>query len=196
MISRNFDTDDRSLFLVRRGMGVRPATGYRLTYELVVIGGDIGDVVRSAGGWLYDRVRAGWQVSVVVPDGADVRPLKILGVRTCSVDDPFQVLRGSSPAALAISADVVAGNPQIGRFVERALERNIIEVTLWGDRPPAQIERHFEFVQHPASGADRAFRTHAMAAIGSLGAETDCIEEFHSVALWYPPDGTDLVPVS
>ncbi len=45
------------------------------------------DAVRSAGGWLCDRVRAGWNVTVTVPDGADVRPLTILGVATRSAGD-------------------------------------------------------------------------------------------------------------
>ena len=39
------------------------------------------DVVRSAGGWLFDRVMAGWDVTVITPDHSDSRPLQILGVR-------------------------------------------------------------------------------------------------------------------
>lgn len=37
-----------------------------LTYRLDVIATDVADVVRSAGGWLYDRVGAGWEVNVLV----------------------------------------------------------------------------------------------------------------------------------
>jgi hypothetical protein len=38
-------------------------------------------VVRSAGGWLFDQVMAGWDVTVLTTDDADARPAHILGAR-------------------------------------------------------------------------------------------------------------------
>src|SRR3984885_16045374 len=55
-------------------------------YRLDVVGVSPADVVRSAGGWLYDRVRAGWQVAVLLPPHSDTRPLQILGVYVADLD--------------------------------------------------------------------------------------------------------------
>jgi hypothetical protein len=53
-------------------------------------------VVTRAGGWLFDRVMGGWDVTVFVADPADVRPLQILGTQTLDLDYAF----GSMPASI------------------------------------------------------------------------------------------------
>lgn len=60
-------------------------------YRLDVVASDVADIVQSAGGWLYDRIVAGWQVNVLLPPTSDARALRILGVRT----------RGPGPARSA-----------------------------------------------------------------------------------------------
>ncbi len=40
-----------------------------VTYRLDVVAANPADVVCSVGGWLYDRVRAGWDVNVLLPHG-------------------------------------------------------------------------------------------------------------------------------
>jgi hypothetical protein len=63
-------------------VGVRASASALLSYDLTVVATDVRDVVAGAGGWLYDRVRAGWKVTVVIPASSDARPLEVLGVRT------------------------------------------------------------------------------------------------------------------
>ena len=193
---RAVDDDDRSSFRECRGVGVRASAADTFAYELVVVPVDVSDTVRSAGGWLCDRVRAGWHVGIVVPEGADLRPLQILGIRTFTADDAFDVLRNASPAALAVAANVVARDFRILKLVERALNRKTIEVTLWGEHVPVGVADRFDAVWHPVTAAARAFKSHALAAADPLRIDTDCVEEFHSFARWYPPDGADLVPVA
>ena len=75
-------------------------------YQLDVTACDVADVVRHAGGWLYDRAMAGWDVAVTVTGNCDVTPLRILGVRTerpVSDDDDA----GAPPRALALAASAV-----------------------------------------------------------------------------------------
>lgn len=55
--------------------------GQLLRHRLDVIAVGTGDVVHAAGGWLYDRVTAGWKVKVLLPHGCDTRPLRVLGAR-------------------------------------------------------------------------------------------------------------------
>ncbi len=51
-----------------------------LRYRLDVVAASAVDAVHSAGGWLYDRAMAGWEVTVLLPQSCDSRPLRILGV--------------------------------------------------------------------------------------------------------------------
>ncbi len=53
-----------------------------MRYRLDVVARDVSEVVRFAGGWLVDRVMAGWDVTVLISADEDTRPLEILGVET------------------------------------------------------------------------------------------------------------------
>jgi len=58
--------------------------------------------VRSAGGWLCDRARAGWDVNVLVADGGDPQPLMILGATALDQDEGFlSIVRSASGAPMS-----------------------------------------------------------------------------------------------
>ncbi|MGW0158226.1 hypothetical protein ACWDUN_02790 [Mycobacterium sp. NPDC003323] len=185
--------DDRSAFGDRRGVGVRATATDLLTYDLTVVATDVADVVRGAGGWLYDRVRAGWKVSVVVPGSCDGRPLDILGVRSVAAGRRAAELP-SEPAALAVSARAFGADADLRGHVTQALERGWAEVTMWGDDALAAPGYSVENVQFRLSPAARAFKAHALAAAGLPGVVAPT-EQFLSCALWYPADGPDLTAV-
>lgn len=65
--------DNSNWFDGMRKSGVRRGVIDPFAYELAVLPVDVADAVRSAGGWLCDRVRAGWKVNVFVDEGADGR---------------------------------------------------------------------------------------------------------------------------
>ncbi|MGB9248585.1 MAG: hypothetical protein WCC28_02205, partial [Mycobacterium sp.] len=78
-------------------------------YRLDVVASSPADVVGCIGGWLYDRVRAGWDVNVLLPQRCDSRPLQILGIQVAGLD--WQILSASKEYAargLAVSADMFA----------------------------------------------------------------------------------------
>lgn len=58
-----------------------------MTYRVDVVAGSVADVVRRAGGWIFDRSMQGWTVNVVIPHPADTRPIEILGA---SVNAPVR----------------------------------------------------------------------------------------------------------
>ena len=58
----------------------------QMTYRLAVLGTSVADVVRCVGGWLFDRAMAGWDVTVLVYDHHDDRPLRILGAATLNLE--------------------------------------------------------------------------------------------------------------
>lgn len=166
-----------------------------LTYDLTVVATDVSDVVASAGGWLCDRVRAGWQVTVVVPPGGDLRALQIMGVQAETDLSAIDALRGGGAAAWAVAAALLDADPVIRREVTRAVEQASTEVTVWGGTAFCTSGPRFAAVRHRLSAAARAFKKHAQVTAGR-GADVSAVEDFHSAALWYGTDGADLVPIS
>jgi len=57
-----------------------------MRYRLDVVAADVVDVVKFAGGWLFDRAMAGWDVTVLVADHPNDRPLQILGTLNSELD--------------------------------------------------------------------------------------------------------------
>jgi hypothetical protein len=185
--------DERHLFGERRGVGVRASETTLLSYDLTVVATGAADVVAGAGGWLFDRVRAGWKVSVVVPSSCDVRPLEILGVRAYAAGRDAEELP-AEPAALAVPARLFESDQGLRRHVTGALKRGTAEVTMWGDCATADVGYRVDRTQYRLSPAARVFKTHALAAAGITTTVAD-VEQFHSCALWYPADGPDLTAV-
>lgn len=198
MPARTFETDGRNDVDGSRRVGVRASATTFLGYHIAVEVADVRDAVRSAGGWLCDRVRAGWNVTVTVPDGTDVRPLTILGVATRSAGDdvPEPTDASEMPAALALAADGLARDAGLLKDVLKTLDRGTVEVTIWGERLPSALTDRVQSVRYELSAAARAFKAQALVAAGEPAQIVDAEEEFHSSALWYPPDGSDLSPVS
>lgn len=134
-------------------------------YELDVTAHDVIDVVRSAGGWLFDRSMAGWDVVVALTRECDVRPLQILGVNTRDRepdDDPSVLPRA---VAIAASADVLAAEPFVRENLLRVLKRGSGDVTYWGEWPH-DLARGVRPVEHVLSAAARAFKAQALTALG------------------------------
>jgi hypothetical protein len=150
-----------------RVAAVRPphADGECLRYRLDVVAGNAVDVVRSAGGWLYDRVMAGWEVTVLLAGDCDTRPLRILGVQALDLGTAF-VSTGSPSQSLAVSAEVLTADPYVREKVLKALDHRRTEVAIWGDGLPLSVNREMTRVQHMLSAAARVFKGYALAAAG------------------------------
>ena len=144
-----------------------------MRYRLDVVAPTVLDVVKFAGGWVYDRVMAGWDVTVLIGDGEDVRPLEILGA---DVRDLESVLASwderPHPQTVAVSADLFDRDPRVRQGVLEALEQGATEVTLWGEGLPAELDESVDSVQHRLSAAARAFKAQALAAAAHESAAT------------------------
>jgi len=154
-----------------------------LRYRLDVVGGSAVDVVQSTGGWLYDRVMAGWEVTVLLPHGGDPRSLRILGV---GVSD-LRSLDGTDAAShgLAVSAEAFTADARVRDRVRKSLDSRLTEVALWG-RPlhgwPLGPGRALTRAQHILSAAARTFKGHALGADG-----IDCDSVDPTETLWCDP---------
>jgi hypothetical protein len=172
-----------------------------MRYRLHVVATGVVDVVKFAGGWLFDRAMAGWDVTVLLADQADCRPLQILGARVLDLEDAL-VSAGTrpKPQALAAAADLLGCDSRVRQGVLHALDHGVTEVALWGENWPVELEGSVGLVQHRLSMAAKIFKAQALAAAlsgaavphGSIGA----VETFRSGILAYPSVAADLVPAS
>lgn len=156
------------------------------------------EVVRYAGGWMFDRVMAGWDVTVLVADHVDTRPLDILGV--CDVVDLEWALasgaRNPLPQAIAIDAELCASDARVREGMLELFELGLVdEVTLWGEGWSPEFDRHIGRVQHQLSVAARAFKTQALTAASAAIGPAVTTELFRSCEL-RPRDQvcSDLIP--
>ncbi|WP_242656902.1 hypothetical protein [Mycobacterium lehmannii] len=152
--------------------GASAADGPANHHHLTVLAADLADVIGSAGGWLFDRARAGWDVDVWIADCADERPLTILGAN--AVDDTREAVLRDVPrnGALAVSAALLRDDPRVRAGVFE-LARRGVEVTAWGDDRSGDFGDRIDTIEHQLSVAARAFKAHALTAAGlthSVGA--------------------------
>jgi len=189
-----------TLFLVSVSAMNTPARDESLAstltrYRLDVIASNVDDVVQSAGGWLFDRAMAGWDVNLLIAEPGDGRALQMLGIGTRPLDQSLDSAEAwPAGQSIAVAADVFNTDARVRQNIVTALDRGLAEVTLWGDTWPPELHRRAEEVQHRLSGAARAFKALAL----SVAAEpTTCVastERFRSSS-WHPPYQPDLIPV-
>ena len=145
--------------------GARNNAERPIKYQLNVIGSTVLDVVTSAGGWLFDRVMAGWEVNVLVAELDAVRPLEILGARSFDLDSALRAMRkGPQPQALAVAIDVFDSDERVRQAVLAAMLRGSTEITFWGPGTPTTVDRTVSPVEHPLTAAAQVFKAHALAA--------------------------------
>ena len=160
MVTGTFDIGDYR----KRGTAGRPRVDPEsLRYRLDVVAVSTRDVVRAAGGWMYDRVSAGWEVTVLLPRGWDARPLQILGLAAVDLESWFTrpVSQG-----LAVSAEAFTADATVQARVLKALNHRSTDVALWGDGWPLEVNRGVTLAQHVLSGAARVFKGYALGAAG------------------------------
>lgn len=171
--------------------GDRPRTAETTRYRLDVIGADVPDVVAFAGGWLFDRVMAGWEVTVAVPRLLDAAPLRILGVHTAALG---ALLDGGRTCALAVSGSLCHADGRVREAVGAALRSARAEVMVWGDDSAFVPGGRGAAVRHELSSAAGVFKAHALAAAGTPAAPVSGVEAFTSLGRPAPTAHPDLLP--
>lgn len=169
-----------------------------MRYRLHVVAASVVDVVKFAGGWLFDRAMAGWDVTVLVTDLADHpddRPLQILGARVIDLEEALASMQSRPrPQALAAAADLFGCDSRVRQGVLQALDHGATEVTLWGQSWPAELDESVGLVQHRLSTAAQIFKSAALAAAAVPHAGIADTEIFRSGLLAWPSVAADLVP--
>src|ERR1700684_4019569 len=85
MAARSIDSAGRRVPRLRQhprqGVGPQPPLRHSLRPRMTAIAPSAAEAVQYAGGWLFDQVMAGWDVTVVTAEAGDERPLDILAAR-------------------------------------------------------------------------------------------------------------------
>lgn len=168
-----------------------------MRYRLDVVAASVADVVAYAGGWVFDRVMAGWDVTVLVARDEDVRPIHILGADTLDLETALAMgAERPHPHTLAVSADLFGRDSRIRTGVLEAPDHGTTEVTLWGETWPSELDRTVDSVQHPLSSAARAFKAQALAAVELPVLAVGPCETFCSGMTNRLSIAADLIPAS
>ena len=145
------------------------------------------EAVQYAGGWLFDQVMAGWDVTVITAEADDQRPLDILGVRARSFDSVFAApVLGPCLQSIALRTDLYHDDERVRRLVHAAAEAGRAEIRLWGDVWPEEFDGSGDRVSHRLSLAARAFKAQALAAADLRDAPTAETEVFRRGELRRP----------
>ncbi|KAA0107693.1 hypothetical protein [Mycolicibacterium sp. P1-5] len=177
----------------RQVTGSRQPTPGPARYQLDVVGAHVADVVDSAGGWLFDRVMAGWDVRVAVADGRDIAALDILGVQPVSLGAVLG--GGTTPTALAVAGAMCRSNDQVRDALAASTRSAHAEALVWGEVWPVGPGRLGTEVRHELSAAARVFKAQAAFAAGRDKTVAP-FEVFRSYGRLVSTDYPDLLPVS
>jgi hypothetical protein len=121
------------------------------------------EAVRFAGGLQFDRVMAGWDVTVLTSDHGDPRPLVILGARVRDLDTMLKVpIFGPCLEAVALGAALYESDARVRALVTAAAEAGKAKVRFWAETVPAGPADRL--VRHRLSLAARALKVQAMRA--------------------------------
>lgn len=154
-----------------------------LRHRLDVFAARPDDVVQTAGGWLFDRVMAGWQVSVMLPAGSEDRSLRILGVQLLDLESE---LNPSAPLSqsLAVSSEAFIAHECLREKMRKAMGNRLVEVALWGQGWPLGIDRGLVRTDYQLSAAARAFKGQALRAAGIAYQSIDPTETLFTDSAW------------
>jgi hypothetical protein len=167
------------------GESIDRARARMLRYRVAVLARSTTELLHCAGGWLFDRALAGWDVTVLAADPANPLPLRILGAEVVDLNEArTAVALDVEPHAVAVSAAFCAAEPRLRRWVECLLDRDRHEVTLWGTGD--LVDPRLRPAQHRLSLAARMFKAHALAAAGDPAREIAGAEPFRTAGRSWP----------
>lgn len=156
-----------------------------MTYRLNVFTDSVPEAIRHAGGLMFDRRRAGWDVVVSTEDCRFARALAILGVRLLDPSSPDDQEPGSPwdiCTVVARAATCVRDSSETTRFLDQDF--------LWWSPGDVEESSPVRTVRHELSSAAQAFKRQALRCAGCL-AGPEPYEVFRTADLV----GADLVVV-
>jgi hypothetical protein len=136
-------------------------------YRIVVLSPGVVDVVRAAGGWLFDRTWAGCDVTALISNRDDDRPLRIVGATTFDLETALtSEVHTVEPDVLMVAAELYRGDTRVRHGVLDTIALGMTNVLMWGQAWPTELDGVLRPAQHRLSVAARAFKAQALIAAG------------------------------
>lgn len=153
--------------------------GEAARHRIVVLAYEVAPVVASVGGFLCDRAREGWDVSVLVSTPADTRPLTILGVSVHPSAADVETLLAEIPAGttVAVQDRMLDADGSIRHLLRALALRPDVTVAVWGECGPARPDA----IDHRPTVAAAAFKAHALRAASGTDPRCATVEVLHRV---------------
>lgn len=145
-----------------------------MPYRVHVVTDSVSEAIRHAGGLMFDRRRAGWDVVVTTQDHSYSRPLAILGVRVLvpgRLDDHDARSPGDPCTVIASFGTQLDDGGALTGLPDQDL--------LWWPQGDAGRPLPLRAVRHDLSAAARAFKDQALRCVGCLS-DTQPFEVFWS----------------
>ncbi len=150
----------------RQPVGQSPGRDRGAPYRLVVLGSETADAVSGAGGLIVDAVRAGWRVAMYLEIAPEPRALRILGVEDGQLLATDVGFGPGEADAVVFAADIYHRHRGVRRCLADAVRRGAPDVAAWGG-PWSAAPASASDIDHRLSPAARAFKSHAMQAVGA-----------------------------
>lgn len=172
----------RPLTTLRRAAGSQDFAHFT-RYRLDVVATRPIEIISGVGGWLFDLVKAGWDVRALMPNCAELRGLSILGV---DIGDFEYSLRSPEalalPRAIAVATEAYDTDDRIRHGVHLALDDCRIAVVLWGGTCSRDLRSFLTPARHKPSAAADVFKDHALDAMQTDQKTKAPTETFHTTA--------------
>ncbi|MEU1983022.1 hypothetical protein [Nocardia sp. NPDC019395] len=151
-----------------------------LRHRLAIVAPNTVDAVQYAGGFIFDRMMAGWEVVAVLTEHDDVRPLAILGATVLDLNTAMaSPVHDTWPESVLLAPDVFVSNEWVREGTLNSLDKGLAEFAVWGDDLPEELARRVASVHHRLSSAARAFKRCALAAANIPERPDEDLETFH-----------------
>lgn len=131
---------------------------------MFVIGVDVADAVHNVAGLVSDRALLGWKVTAGVLLPADIRPLRILGA--VHADIAVMTEEREFSGVIAVAAQLITARADIRQLVRSAACNGACEVLTWGAAVGQDLDLSVRTETYALSRAARAFKSHALRAVG------------------------------
>ena len=152
-----------------------------MKYHLHVVAPRANDVVIGIGAWLFDQVRSGWTISVMLSEPVGPKGLRVLGTEATAID-PMSWACKDSAHVIATEIELYKSDAALRRHVDRASRDSQKEVLLWGSTTHARWPQASLAVRYDPSRAACIFKTHAVTAAGLSPGSVATEETFHSLS--------------
>lgn len=149
-----------------------------IPYWVDVFASDVVNAVGQVGGWLYDQVARGWHVTVIAPDIAEHRPLRILGVGVMDLKSALTGAPRPRAQLLGAATRLLRSHPLAGQLVLSSVSHNESNFAVWGRQLSACMP-DAEWVSYEMSPAAYAFKQQALLAAALEQMPPDLGEEFY-----------------